>query len=60
MGGSRENVSHMVDSRVHYGPQSSNLDGATAAEVRTLTDLSRSTVLRETGYDLEPKIRFVG
>ncbi len=37
-----------------------NLGGATAAEVRTLIDLSRSTVLRETGYDLEPEIRFVG
>lgn len=37
-----------------------NLGGATAAEVRTLIDLSRSMVLRETGYDLEPEIRFVG
>ena len=37
-----------------------NLGGATASEVRTLIDLSRSTVLRETGYDLEPEILFVG
>ena len=37
-----------------------NLGGATAAEVRRLIDLSRSTVLKETGYDLEPEIRFVG
>lgn len=37
-----------------------NLGGATASDVRTLIDLSRSTVLRETGYDLEPEIIFVG
>lgn len=37
-----------------------NLGGATAAEVRTLIDLARTTVLRETGYDLETEIRFVG
>lgn len=37
-----------------------NLGGATASEVRTLIDLSRSTVLKETGYDLEPEILFIG
>jgi len=37
-----------------------NLGGATAAEVRTLIDLARTTVRRETGYDLETEIRFVG
>lgn len=37
-----------------------NLGGTTASEVRTLIDLSRSTVLKETGYDLEPEILFVG
>jgi UDP-N-acetylmuramate dehydrogenase len=37
-----------------------NLGGATASEVRTLIDLARETVARETGYELEPEIRFVG
>ena len=37
-----------------------NLGGATAVEVRTLIDLARSTVLRETGYALETEICFVG
>jgi len=37
-----------------------NLGGATAAEVRTLIDLARATVLRETGYRLETEIRLVG
>jgi UDP-N-acetylmuramate dehydrogenase len=37
-----------------------NLGGATAAEVRWLIDLSRETVLRETGHELVPEIAFVG
>ena len=37
-----------------------NFGGATASDVRVLIDLARETVLRETGYDLEPEIRFVG
>lgn len=37
-----------------------NLGGATAAEVVTLIELSRTTVARETGYELEPEIEFVG
>ncbi len=37
-----------------------NLGGATAAEVRALIDLAHSTVLRETGYELETEICFVG
>ena len=37
-----------------------NLGGATADDVRTLIDLARSTVLRETGYALETEICFVG
>jgi UDP-N-acetylmuramate dehydrogenase len=37
-----------------------NLGGATAAEVRTLIDLARDTVARETGHELEPEIGFVG
>jgi len=37
-----------------------NLGGATAADVRTLIDLARDTVLRETGYELEVEIEFVG
>jgi len=37
-----------------------NLGGATAAEVRALIDLARDVVARETGYVLEPEIRFVG
>ena len=37
-----------------------NLGGATSAEVRALIDLARETVLRETGYELEPEIGFVG
>ena len=37
-----------------------NLGGATAAEVLTLIELARSTVLRETGYELETEIGFVG
>lgn len=37
-----------------------NLGGATAAEVRHLIDLARSTVLKETGYELVPEISFIG
>ena len=37
-----------------------NLGGATAAEVVALIDLARSTVARETGYELETEICFVG
>ena len=37
-----------------------NLGGATAAEVMTLIELARSTVARETGYDLEAEIGLVG
>lgn len=37
-----------------------NLGGATAAEVVTLIELSRETVVRETGYELETEIEFVG
>ena len=37
-----------------------NLGGATAAEVVTLIELSRTTVARETGYELETEIEFVG
>ncbi len=37
-----------------------NLGGATAADVRTLIDLARDTVARETGYELVPEIGFVG
>lgn len=37
-----------------------NLGGATATEVLTLIELARSTVLRETGYELETEIGFVG
>ena len=37
-----------------------NLGGATAADVTTLIDLARSTVLRETGYALETEICLVG
>ena len=37
-----------------------NLGGATAAEVVTLIELSRETVARETGYQLETEIEFVG
>jgi UDP-N-acetylmuramate dehydrogenase len=37
-----------------------NFGGATAAEVRTLIDLARDTVARETGYELVPEIAFVG
>jgi UDP-N-acetylmuramate dehydrogenase len=37
-----------------------NLGGATAAEVMTLIDLSRETVARELGYELETEIEFVG
>jgi UDP-N-acetylmuramate dehydrogenase len=37
-----------------------NLGGATAAEVRWLMDLARETVLRETGYALEPEVGLVG
>ncbi len=37
-----------------------NLGGATAADVRALIDLARSTVARETGYELVPEIGFVG
>ena len=37
-----------------------NLGGATAADVLTLIGLARSTVARETGYELETEIGFVG
>lgn len=37
-----------------------NLGGATAAEIREIIDLARSTVLRELGHDLKPEIGFVG
>ena len=37
-----------------------NLGGATAREVMELIELARSTVARETGYELEPEIGFVG
>jgi UDP-N-acetylmuramate dehydrogenase len=37
-----------------------NLGGATSAEVHALIELARETVLRETGYELEPEIGFVG
>lgn len=37
-----------------------NLGGATAAEVVTLIELSRETVARETGFELETEIEFVG
>ena len=37
-----------------------NLGGATAAEVVTLIELSRTAVARETGYELETEIEFVG
>jgi UDP-N-acetylmuramate dehydrogenase len=37
-----------------------NLGGATAVEVRHLIDLARSTVLKETGYELIPEISFIG
>lgn len=37
-----------------------NLGGATALEVRALVDLAQSTVAKETGYELEPEIGFVG
>ena len=37
-----------------------NLGGATAAEVCALIELARSTVMRETGYELETEIGFVG
>lgn len=37
-----------------------NLGGATAAEVIDLIELARSTVARETGYELETEIRMVG
>lgn len=37
-----------------------NHGGATAAEVRTLIDLARTTVARETGYELETEIGMVG
>ena len=37
-----------------------NLGGATAAEVVTLIELSRATVARETGYELETEIGLVG
>lgn len=37
-----------------------NLGGATASDVRDLVDLARNTVLRETGQELVPEIRFVG
>jgi len=37
-----------------------NLGDATAADVRSLMDLARETVLRETGHTLEPEISLVG
>ncbi len=37
-----------------------NLGGARAEEVRYLIDLARETVLRETGYELETEIGFIG
>ncbi len=37
-----------------------NFGGATASDVRALIDLAQETVHRETGYELEPEIRFVG
>jgi UDP-N-acetylmuramate dehydrogenase len=37
-----------------------NLGGATAVEVRTLIDLARDTVARDTGHELVPEITFVG
>lgn len=37
-----------------------NYGGATAAEVMSLIDLARETVLRETGYELVPEIGFIG
>lgn len=37
-----------------------NLGGATASEVRTLIDLARDTVARETGHELVPEIAFIG
>ena len=37
-----------------------NFGGATAAEVRSLIDLARETVARETGHELVPEISFVG
>ena len=37
-----------------------NFGGATAVDVRTLIDLARDTVARETGYELVPEIMFVG
>ncbi len=37
-----------------------NLGGATAADVRALMELARSTVARELGYELVPEIELVG
>jgi len=37
-----------------------NLGGATAADVLALIDLAHSTVLRETGHDLQREITLVG
>lgn len=37
-----------------------NLGGATAADVRALIDLARSTVRRELGHDLHPEIGLIG
>ena len=37
-----------------------NLGGATARDVMALIELARTTVARETGYELVPEIRFVG
>jgi UDP-N-acetylmuramate dehydrogenase len=37
-----------------------NLGGATAAQVRELIELARSTVERELGYSLTPEIGFIG
>ena len=37
-----------------------NLGGATAAEIREIIDLARSTVQRELGYELKTEIGFIG
>ena len=37
-----------------------NKGGATAKDVMALVDSVRETVFKETGYDLEPEIKFIG
>ena len=37
-----------------------NRGGATADDVRRLMDLIRETVLRQTGVELEPEVKFLG